>query len=275
MRVGPSRPWRSSIARTASVSSSVGLDQRQAQAADVVAEQVQRGLRAGRAGGHEQRLVDVAQRRVDLRALLGLVDHAAHLVADDVAGDEDPAGAAHVERARERRVVAGVDGEAVDQLQLVGVGLLDALDALDLRELGEQVGRHVRAGARGDVVEQDRLVGRGGDRFVVAPEPERGWGGCSTGVTDSIASTPSSVARSVRCTAWRVSLVPVPAMIVLPGGRSATASSISPSCSSSVSVEASPVVPATTKPSEPFSARWLHQRDERLLVDPQIARRTA
>src|SRR5271166_1400977 len=45
-------------------------------------------------------------------------------------------------------------------------------------------------------------------------------------------------------------------MIVLPGGRSATASSISPSCSSSVSVEASPVVPATTNPSEPFSARW-------------------
>ena len=38
------------------------------------------------------------------------------------------------------RVVAGVEREAVDQLQLVGVGLLDALDVLDLGELGEQVG---------------------------------------------------------------------------------------------------------------------------------------
>ena len=43
---------------------------------------------------------------------------------------------------RQRRVdvvVAGQDREAVDQLQLVGVGLLDGLDAVDLGELGQQV----------------------------------------------------------------------------------------------------------------------------------------
>ena len=45
----PSRPWRSSIARTAGELLRGGLHDRQAQAADVVAEQVQRGLRAGRA----------------------------------------------------------------------------------------------------------------------------------------------------------------------------------------------------------------------------------
>ena len=77
----------------------------------------ERRLRAGRARGDEQRLVDVAQRGVDLRAMLGLIDHPAHLVADDVARDEDPAGAADVERARERPVVAGVEREAVDRLR--------------------------------------------------------------------------------------------------------------------------------------------------------------
>ncbi len=178
--VAASRPWRSSIARTAASSSLGGLDERQAQAAGVEAEQVQRRLRARRAGRHEQRLVDVAQRGVDLGAVLGLVDHPAHLVADDVAGDEDPAGAAEVERAREQAVVAGVEVEPVDRLQLVGVGLLDAVDVLDLGELGEQVGRHVRGRAAGDVVEQDRLVGGRGDRFVVARDAERGWAGCST-----------------------------------------------------------------------------------------------
>src|SRR4051794_29947038 len=66
-------------------------------------------------------------------------------------------------------------------------------------------------------------------------------------------STPSSVARCVRCTAWRGSLEPVPATTVLPCGRLATASSMIRRCSSSLSVGASPVVPATTTPSEPVA----------------------
>src|SRR5512132_284402 len=55
--------------------------------------------------------------------------------------------------------------------------------------------------------------------------------------------------------AWRVSLEPVPAMTVVPSGRSLAASSMTRRCSSSSSVGASPVVPQTTKPSEPWRAR--------------------
>ena len=80
----------------------VGLDHREAQRAGVVAEQVQRRLDRGRAGGDEERLVDVAQRRVDLRPRGGLVVHAAHLGPDDVRGDADAAGAAHVQAGARR-----------------------------------------------------------------------------------------------------------------------------------------------------------------------------
>ncbi len=73
---------------------------------------------------HEQRLVDVLQARVDLVPVLGLIDHPAHLVADDVAGDEDSAGAAHVQRTGEARVVSGVDLQAVDQRQFVAFACL-------------------------------------------------------------------------------------------------------------------------------------------------------
>src|SRR4051812_45566937 len=45
-------------------------------------------------------------------------------------------------------------------------------------------------------------------------------------------------------------------MIDVPSGRFWTATSTTRRCSSSVNVDASPVVPQTTKPSEPCSARW-------------------
>ena len=137
-----------------------------------MAQQVQRGLRAGRARREEERLEHVLQRRVDLGAALGLMHHSPHLAADDVAGHEDPARAAQVERARKRRVVAGVQVEAIDQLQLIGIGLLDAVDPIDLRQLRQQVGRHVRGRASRDVVDERRLVGRSGDSLVVTLEPE-------------------------------------------------------------------------------------------------------
>ena len=105
--------------------------------------------------------------------MLGLVNHPPHLGADDVTGDRDPSGATDVQRARERAVVAGIYVQPVDQLKLSGVRLLDPLDAVDLRELGEQLGPDVGAGAAGDVVEQDRPVGDAGDGFIVALEPER------------------------------------------------------------------------------------------------------
>ena len=72
----------------------VGLDERQAQAADRMAGQLERRLDRDRVRGDAHRGVDVAQRGVDLGPVLGLVDHAAHLVADEVAGDADAAAAA-------------------------------------------------------------------------------------------------------------------------------------------------------------------------------------
>ncbi len=66
------------------------------------------------------------------------------------------------------------------------------------------------------------------------------------------------MARSVRWIAWRVSLEPTPATIVHVAVPriSSTARRITPRCSSSSRVEASPVVPHTTSPSEPCSTRW-------------------
>src|SRR4051794_1400640 len=67
------------------------LDERQAQAADVVAEHVQRRLERDRARGEGHQRVDhVRDLLVDLPAGIGLVDHPAHLVADDVRRHADP-----------------------------------------------------------------------------------------------------------------------------------------------------------------------------------------
>ena len=112
-------PWRSSIARTVAVSLLVELDVRQPRRADVDAEQVQRGL--DRAGQRRDRqvAVDVLQAGVDLAPALGLVDHPAHLLAEQVAGDEDAARLAEVEHVGEQVVVAGVDLQAVDLGEVV------------------------------------------------------------------------------------------------------------------------------------------------------------
>ena len=56
------------------------------------------------------------------------------------------------------------------------------------------------------------------------------------------------------------SFEPVPATIVQRSPISCTASSIMRRCSSSASVEASPVEPQTTSPSEPCSTRWFISR---------------
>ena len=72
-------------------------------------------------------------------------------------------------------VVAGEDREPVDQLQLVGVGLLAGLDAVDLGELGQQVRRHVDRRAARDVVEDHRACRRrrGRPRLKWAMIPRR------------------------------------------------------------------------------------------------------
>src|SRR6476646_4243692 len=148
----------------------VGLDEREPQAADPVAQQVQRGLDGDRVRRDGHGVEDAAKRRVDRAALVGLVDHPAHLLADDVARDADSPDAADVERAREDVVVAGVDAEAVDGREVRVVGLLDVVDALDLRELREDLVRHVERRAGRDVVEDHRPVGGAGDLLEVAPQ---------------------------------------------------------------------------------------------------------
>ncbi len=105
---------------------------------------------------------------LDRAPVLGLVDHPPQLRADDVAGHEDPPGAAELERAAEDVVVAGVQLESVDQGQVGVVGLLDRAHVLDLGQLGEQIVGHVGTRAAGDVVEDDRPVGGLRDLLEVA-----------------------------------------------------------------------------------------------------------
>ena len=156
-----SRLWRSSAAPNRRRLLLVRLDQRQPQPADRVAREVERGLHRNRVGGDRERLEEVLQGLVQLRASLGLVDHPAHLAADEVRGHADAPRAPHVEHAREHVVVACEQVEPVDRREVLVTSLLDGRDVVDLSELGEEVVRHVERRAAGDVVENDRPVGGG------------------------------------------------------------------------------------------------------------------
>ena len=87
---------------------------------------------------------DVAQRRVDLRALVGLVEHPPHLVADDVRGDADAAGAAHVAAPQRGRRRCRPARQPVDRAgDPALLACLTASIPSICAELGQQVGRHV------------------------------------------------------------------------------------------------------------------------------------
>ena len=230
-----------------------------------------------RAGGDEHRGVDLLQRRVDLRARVRLVVHAAHLRPDDVRGDADAAGAADVQAARRRcrrcRRGRRARRSAAARRELA---CLTGLDAVDLRQLGEQVGRHVGRRARRGCCRGSPACRRRPWRPPRSARRSRaGSACCSTGVTDSTASTPGldrplgqvdRVARVVGAGAGRRRRPRRPARAAI--------SSTSPRCSSSVIVAASPVVPATTSPCEPLPSRWRPMRDRRLLVDGRRRRGT-
>ena len=140
---------------------------------------LERGLDRDRVRRHREGLVERPQPGVDLAgavevAGLGRVPHLAHLRADQLRGDEDPPRPADFERLQERVVVAGEDREAVDQLQLVVVGLLQPDHVVDLGEPGEVLRGDVDDHPRGDVVGDQRQVGdRGGDRLEVGDDPGR------------------------------------------------------------------------------------------------------
>jgi hypothetical protein len=97
---------------------------------------------------------------VDLPPALRLVDHPPHLPADEVRRDQDPAGPSHVEDAGQHVVVAGQEIESLDRLAVLRARLLHGDHVRDLRQLAQQVVRHVHRGPRGNVVEDDRQVAR-------------------------------------------------------------------------------------------------------------------
>jgi len=74
-----------------------------------------------------------------------------------------------------------------------------------------------------------------------------------------MASAPASIERCVSSCEWWVLLVPAPAITVWLGSACLTTLTSS-SFSSSVRAGASPVVPKTTTPSEPFSVSSLASR---------------
>ena len=170
-------------ARTRPCSSSSASTSGRRRPPAAMAEQVQRGLDAGSGCVvTTSASIDVAQRRVDLGAALGLVDHAAHLLADDVARD---AGCRRRRRCRAcargcrrcRRRARGRRSSA----RFVVVGLLDAVDArrsARARRAGRSACRApcgpgcCRAGSAGRW--------RAATSSIVARAARGGWAGCST-----------------------------------------------------------------------------------------------
>ncbi len=176
-----SRPWRTSASRTTSTSSSLASTSGRRGMPTGWPSRPSPALIVMASGPTASAPKQVLQAGVDRRALVGLVDHPLHLGADEVAGDEDAAGAAHVEHAREHVVVARVDVEAVDQREVVVVGLLDARRcgrAAPVRRAGRSAcpircaAGCCRAGSAG----RRRARPRGSGR-----RSRGGWAGCSTG----------------------------------------------------------------------------------------------
>ena len=223
---------------------------------------LQRRLHRHRVGGDRERLEQRPQAGVDLpRALevagLDRVPHLAHLRRRRRARRPGCRRRAPSSRVREEDVVvAGEDGHALDRAQLVVVGLLDRDHVVDLRQLGELGRRDVDDHPRGDVVGDQRQVGhrrRRSPRNGRVPRP--GWACCSTGSRPApLRLRPRPPPWSARSSAW-CRWCPVPQTISASSPTSSTTDRSSAMCSSSSRVAASPVVPATTRPCEPFSTR--------------------
>ena len=152
-------------------------------------------------------------------------------------------------------VVAGVEGElrlGEDAPSLAGIGrrLLDRRDVRDLGELRERLGLEVDDDPLRDVVDDDRPVGGGRDRLGMSHDPARGRL-VVVRRDDEEAVDAELVSLPGQWTECAVEYVPVPAITVARSPTASTAAAKRDSRSSSLSVGASPVVPATTTPSEP------------------------
>ena len=159
------------------------LDERQPQAADLVAEEVESRLDGDRVRDDLQEVVGGLQLVVDapgLDVVSGLVqpDHLLHLRADDVRVHADTAGAADLEERVDEVVVARVQGEAgllddEPRLDEIVVRLLDGSHRLDLGELRHRLRLDVDDDPAGDVVDDHRLVAERRDRLEVLDDSAR------------------------------------------------------------------------------------------------------
>ena len=159
------------------------LDERQAMAADVVSEDVQRRLDRERVRRHAEEvdrrpelLVQLA--RPCLATGLPAPDQLLHARPDHVRVHADAAHAAELEERQDEVVVAGVELEAelddLPSLLEVVVRLLDRDDVRDPRELAEGLGVDRDDDAARDVVRDDGLVGRLRDRLEVRDDAAGG-----------------------------------------------------------------------------------------------------
>ena len=157
-------------------------DEREAVAADLVPEQVERRLDRDRvrrdpAAGRTPARARASSSRGALEVAF---DRGAHLLgdlrADDVRVDADAAGAAELEERLEQDVVAGVEVEAESRRcaaprRAAACACLTARDVVDLREPRDRLGLDVDDDAARDVVDDDRPVGRARDRLEVRDDP--------------------------------------------------------------------------------------------------------
>jgi hypothetical protein len=162
----------------------VGLDERQAQAADIPVQEIERrldgdGIRLDleQVVRRLELLVDQA-RRLDV-APAERIDHPLHLRADDVRVNTDPADRTELEEGKEDVVVPGVEVQIglpddAPRLGEVVIRLLDRPDGRDLGELDDRVRLEVDDHAAGDVVRDDRPVADVGDVAEVLDDPAGG-----------------------------------------------------------------------------------------------------
>ena len=138
----------------------VGLHHRQPQAADVVAEQVQRGL--DRVGLVVQNIAAKTSRsEASISARWSGSSNIRRISVPTMwLETQMPPAQPEVERAREVLVVAGQDRQPVDRPEVGRVGLLDRLDPVDLAQLGQQLAVDVDGRAARDVVDDHRRPGR-------------------------------------------------------------------------------------------------------------------
>ena len=208
--------------------------------------------------------IEGAQLPVELPGRLVLAglpepDELLHLRPDDMRVHADAADAAELEERQDQIVVAGVEVEArlhdVLRLREIVVGLLDRADVLDLGEPRDRLGLDVDHDAARDVVDDDRPVGRRRDRLEVRHDPalrrlrvvrRHDQEGVDAELVRLLGQV-DRVARVVGAGAGDDGR-PVAHLVERRG----------------VELEAllvgehgpSPVVPVTTRPSEPLSTRW-------------------